>query len=387
MKRRITCVLAVFLVMLFFPLNVRASSSGDTLGENTQEYLSRIADAAGAGEISSAVPCDAEKLMKEAGVDGFSPQQFLSSPEKFLSMVLGQLKTQARRPSQSLGAILGVLVLCALLDCTREAFVGERLRQVFSGASVLFLTVSVIFPAVDCIRDCVQTVTGCSNFMTAFVPVFASVITACGLPATGSVYYLFLFSAAQVVSALTANFLVPLAGIYLALSIAGAISPGLQLGPMLGTLKSFVCWSLSFLLAGFVALLTMQSSVSSSMDAFTLKTSKMLVSSFVPVVGGALSDAISTAGGCLKLVKSAVGVYGILAAICTFIPVLLRTTVWYAVMMLGAAVGEMLSVKEASALLKAGASLMGILLAVLCLYMLLILISTTILLMAGVGYA
>jgi len=80
-----------------------------------------------------------------------------------------------------------------------------------------------------------------------------------------------------------------------------------------------------------------------------------------------------------------VGIYGIAAAACIFLPVFFRTAVWYAALSIGAAAGEMLSVKEAAPLLKAGASLMGILMAVLCLYMLLILVSTTILLMTGMG--
>ena len=109
-----------------------------------------------------------------------------------------------------------------------------------------------------------------------------------------------------------------------------------------------------------MALLTMQSALSSSMDAFTLKTSKMLVSSFVPVVGSALSEAISTASGCLKLVKSAVGIYGIGAAVCTFLPLLLRTASWYLVLSIGAAAGEMLSVREAPGTAPARCSVRGV---------------------------
>lgn len=379
MRCRCFLLLLVMLMMFSFPQVVYA--------QEQQQYFSDLVSAAGADQLSQAVPSQAQQLMEEAGVDEFSPslERLLEAPGRFLKMLWEQVVQQSRKPFQTLGMILGTLVLCALLECTRETLAAEQLHSLFSAATVLFLTVSVILPAVECIRACVEAVESCSQFMVAFVPVFASVVTACGMPASGSVYYLFLFSSAQVVSTLVANYLVPLAGVYLALSIAGALSPQLQLGAMLNSLKSFVCWGLSFLLAGFVALLTMQSALSSSMDAFTLKTSKMLVSSFVPVVGSALSEAISTASGCLKLVKSAVGIYGIGAAVCTFLPLLLRTASWYLVLSIGAAAGEMLSVKEAPALLKSGASLMGILLAVQVLYMLLILVSTTLLMMTGVG--
>lgn len=375
------------LAMLFLAFILITPVSAADSETDTSRYISQLADAAGAGELTDAVPENAKKLMSDAEIDTLSPKELVSSPGKFLSMIWQQLKEQAVKPLHTFGTVLGTLILCALLDCTRETFVGEKLHQVFSSAAVLFLTASVIFPASDCISDCVSTVESCSDFVAVFAPIYGSVVTASGLPITGSIYNLFLFSAAQIVSMLVSNYLVPLVGVYLALSIAGALSPQLQLEPLLNSLKSFVCWALGFLLAGFVALLTMQSSVSSSMDALTLKTSKMLISSFVPIVGGALSEAVSTAGGCLKIVKSAFGVYGIAAAVCTFLPILLRTAVWYGTLTLGAAIGEMLSVKAAPELLKAGAVLMGILIAILCLYMLLILVSTTILLLTGAGLA
>ncbi len=378
------CLAVSLLFILIFPMRVLAED--DELSESQQEFFSQIADAAGADELPDSLPDEAKNLLEEAGIDGFSPFHFLKSPRKAIQMAGNLLKQQAKKPFQVLGGILGALLLCALLDCTRETFAGGELRPVFGAAVTLFLAASAVLPAMDCIKSCVETVQGCSRFMVTFVPVYASVVTACGLPATGSVYYLFLFSAAQIISAVVSNYLVPLAGVYLALNIAAALSPQIKLQPLLDALKKFVCWILSFLLAGFVALLTMQNAVSSGMDALTLKTSKMLVSSLIPVVGGALSDAISTASGFMRVVKSAVGVYGIAAAACIFLPVFFRTAVWYIALSIGAAAGEMLSVKEAAPLLKAGASLMGILMAVICLYMLLILVSTTILLMTGMGF-
>lgn len=383
---RIWFCLAISLLLWLFPVQASAGEEEEGFSESQQEFFSQVAGAAGADELSDSLPDDARALMEEAGISGVSPVDFLKSPRKAVQMIGNLLKQQAKKPFQALGGIIGALLLCALLECTRETFAGGELRPVFGAAVTLFLAASVILPAVDCIKSCVETVKECSRFMVTFVPVYASVVTACGLPASGSVYYIFLFTAAQVVSAVVSNYLVPLAGVYLAMNIASALSPQIQMQPLLDALKKFVCWALSFLLAGFVALLTMQNAVSSGMDALTLKTSKMLVSSLIPVVGGALSDALATASGCMKVVKSAVGVYGIAAAACIFLPVFFRAAVWYVSLSIGAAAAEMLSVKEAAPLLKAGASLMGILMAVICLYALLILVSTTILLMTGMGF-
>ena len=380
MRRLILIVLSCWAAVIFCITPVHASE--ETTGE---AFLQELSDAAGTDELQDAVPESAQKLMEKAGMEEFSAKALMPSPKQLLEIFLEELKKQAAKPRKALGAVLGTLLLCALIDCTTDVFIEKNLKQVFSGITVLFLTLSVLLPASDCIRDCVKDLNACSDFMTVFAPLYASVITAGGMPVTGNLYQLLVFSAAQIISSLVSTYLIPLTGVYLALSIAGSLSPQLQLTPLLNSLRSTVCWVLGFLIAGFVTLLTMQSSISSGMDALTLKTSKMLVSSFVPVVGGALSEAVSTAAGCLRLLRSVFGVYGIAAAVCIFLPSLLRTGLWYLIMNIGAAIGEMLSVKAASGLLKAGASLMGILIAVQCLYLLLILVSTTILLLSGTG--
>lgn len=380
MKRFVLLVLSFLIAIIICTIPVCAAEETPA-----EPFLLELSDAAGADEMQDAVPENAQKLMEQAGIEEISVNALITSPKQIFSTLLDELKKQASKPLKSLGTVLGTLLLCALIDCTGDLFVEKNLKLVFQGITVLFLTISVLLPASDCIRDCVKDITACSEFLTVFAPIYASVITTCGMPVTGNLYQVLVFSAAQVISSLVSSWLIPLSGVYLALSIAGALSPQLQLSSMLNTLKSAICWTLGVLLTGFVTLLTLQSSLTSGMDALTLKTSKILISSFVPVVGGALSEAVSTAAGYLRLLRSVFGVYGIAAAVCIFLPSLLRTGLWYLILNIGSAVGEMLSVKTASGLLKAGASLMSILIAVQFLYLLLILVSTTILLLSGTG--
>ena len=105
----------------------------------------------------------------------------------------------------------------------------------------------------------------------------------------------------------------------------------------------------------------------------------------MPVVGSALSDAFVATQGYMKLLKTTVSAFGILAALLTFLPVLLQTALWYFTVNITSAVGEMLGVKQVASILKSASATLGVLIAVILCFALLFVISTSLVLMVSTG--
>lgn len=110
----------------------------------------------------------------------------------------------------------------------------------------------------------------------------------------------------------------------LALTVAGAAGGQLQLTGFAKTLKKVVLWVFGLLLTVFVGVLTIRSFVSSAADGVSLRTGKYLAGSMLPLVGGAVSDALGVLQGCLGKVTTSVGAFGILALLITFLPMTSR---------------------------------------------------------------
>ena len=73
----------------------------------------------------------------------------------------------------------------------------------------------------------------------------------------------------------------------------------------------------------FVGVISVRGIASETIDQVTLKTAKFAVDSFVPIVGKSLSDAIATVAGYSLLMKSALGVLGlILIIIIALLPIM-----------------------------------------------------------------
>jgi len=77
---------------------------------------------------------------------------------------------------------------------------------------------------------------------------------------------------------------------------------------------------MGFIMTAFIGVITVRSSISSSIDEVTLKTAKLAVDTFVPVVGKCFSDAITTVAGYSNLLRDAISVVGLLIMvfICIF---------------------------------------------------------------------
>lgn len=65
----------------------------------------------------------------------------------------------------------------------------------------------------------------------------------------------------------------------------------------------------------FVGVVSIEGTLSSSVDGITAKTAKTIVSSAVPVVGKILGDAVDTVLGCGIILKNAVGIVGVIIVI------------------------------------------------------------------------
>ena len=96
-----------------------------------------------------------------------------------------------------------------------------------------------------------------------------------------------------------------------------------------GTLKWVVTSVLTVVLLVFVGYLTVSGVIAGSTDAVTVKAAKFTMSSLVPVVGGILSDAAETVLAGARILKNAVGVFGMLAVLCMCVAPFLQLGIHY----------------------------------------------------------
>ncbi|MBQ1372100.1 MAG: hypothetical protein IIY70_04130, partial [Oscillospiraceae bacterium] len=224
-----------------------------------------------------------------------------------LGDTLGRVKElHLQQALASVGMILASALLCALFEDS------EGGRSLAPLVGTLTITAACTRPmdamitlGADVIRDLCQ-------YCGLLLPTMSTLLTASGnLSATAVASFGMLLL--EGLLALVSGLMVPL--LY-TLPVLAVAEYGLGM-KNLGQLSAFVKWLLVTMVKGILyaysAILTFTGVVSGSVDAQRLRSVRSVVAGMVPVVGNIVSDASGSLLSAASTLKTAVGLYGMLA--------------------------------------------------------------------------
>lgn len=335
--------------------------------------------------LADAVPPEASEILEDSGITPDNNGAAALSIEGVLTFLKDQLLDKLTEPLRLFAALCGIVLLCALSKSAADTAGG--MSGVFSAVGVLAGAGMTCAAISEALSDTLNVLQAASEFMLVFVPVFAGIIAAMGKAAAASAANTVTLGAAQLFSQLVVNFLVPVCGTVMGLSVTGAIHPELNISKLGELIKKAAVWILSLLMTVFMSILSAQTFVTNSADNVLIRTAKFAVSSGVPIVGGTISDAVNTVHASLSLLHSSIGTYGIIAGIVIILPTLISVVCYRMALSAAEAMSEVFGIKELSALFKACGSVMAIIMAVIVCFLLLNTISAVIMLAIGSGTA
>ena len=373
----------MILLMLFIysiaPMTVHADEIADRgiFDEQLRET--------GADELEYALPDDTREMLNDIGVDGVDTDKLSSLSFNDIIQKLMELSRQSgKSPLRVSAAVCAILIITSVISGFKTASLNS-LSHVTGIVSTLCICTVLVYPVVDVITQCGLIIENSAKFMLAYVPVMAAVMISSGQPMAAASYKVLMMSAGEAVYQISANVLVPFMNIFMGLSIASAVSPRLKLNSVNDLIYRGTKWVLGFIMSIFAALLTLREIIAAAGDTAGVRAVKLAINSFVPLVGGAISDAYQTVHSCIKLLKSGVGVFAILGVAFIFIPVIVKCMLWLLAVNVCAGIGDILDLSQQSELLRSCGKVLGTLLAILFSCIVVFIISTTIILLLGGG--
>lgn len=352
--------------------------------QNSSSIVSEQTQGSGAGGLSGDLPSQSKKGLDSMGIGGPDTTSLARfTPANLLMAVGSAAKDAAERPLKAVVAVFGILLACALLGTLKNSFGEKPLKSVFDTVCALCIAVAVLTPVSQCLVQSCETIKQAGNFSLMFLPVFTGLVTASGHPASAVVFQGLMLTVSQGMISIASTTFVPMVSIYLAFCVVGSVAPGIHIEGLANFVKKIVVWGLTLCVTVFVGILTVQSLISNAADSVTVKTAKFVVGSFVPVVGGAISDALNTVVGCANLVKTATGAYAIIAFLLAFLPPVLECLFWMLALDLSVAGAEILGITGMSGLLKSVKEAVSIILALVTTCALALIVSTSLMLLLG----
>lgn len=307
---------------------------------------------------------EASRALSELGVtsadaDALSALSF----ENVMAALSKMAGSGMTAPLKGLITMTAVLLLCSMLTAYQNSLTesGEAVQTV----AVLCLSGAVAVPAVGFIGTAGDVIAQCANLFLAYIPIMAVMLAASGKAVSSASYQALTVAAGQGVMRVSSDMILPLLHIFLGIAVSSGIAPQVGLGGFLSLITKLTKWLLGFVMAIFTAVLSLRQAASGALDSLGSKAARFALSSFVPVVGGALSEAYKTVQGSLHVLRSGLGIFVILALAFTFLPVLLQGLGWSLCLFVGKALAEALGVSHCAKLLEALGTVFSTLTAVL----------------------
>lgn len=376
MKKILLAIITAVLTLMLFPFSVSAEEI--SLGDLAEEY--------GINEISEALPYDAESFLRDKGISPDDPDSITKlTPKTVISYMWEKLKYSAAAPVRLFGIVLSVIILGAASGAAADSLGNKGSIGLYRTITVMIAIILTVPSMESCIKNAAQTLKSGSEFMLCYVPVFAGISAAAGNAASSLSYNAIVLLIAEISVNIASDMLMPVISVCMAMNIIDAVNPTFSLSSLTGLMKKMTTLLLGFGMTVFTGLLSIQSIVGASADTLGVKAAKFVVSNFVPVVGSAVADAYSTMRSGLGLLRGAAGAFGIIALCVTLLPPVLETLCLYLAMTAGEAAAEMFGVKELGTFFKGAASVLSLTAAVLACFGVMFVISTVILMAAGLG--
>lgn len=371
-KLKITALIIIFIQI--FQIKAFASEI------NTDELYDSLG--IDSSQLDELLPEDAKEILSENNITPSDSGDFTDITfTEVIAYIFDNYKAEIKYPMKILGITLGIIILSAVCTMFSEANNScKGTKNVYEITCSFIAAAAVCVPCTSCIERVKEVISSCSAFMLAYVPIYAGIAAASGSVTSAGIYNMALITSCDAISVFLTSVILPLASCVFALGAVDSINGGISLSGITGLVNKLCTFFLVGIMTLFTGMLSLQSTLASSADSAVIKTAKLAVSNFVPVVGGVLSDTYSAVKSGLVILKGACGIYGIIAVILIILPPLVQTMGLYVSMYISEALSEILGLDFLRKLFKSTVLCIGTVLGALMCFSALLVISTAVLL-------
>ena len=229
--------------------------------------------------------------------------------------ILNLLGTEVKTSINAILSILIIIVIHSILNAISESLENDNVSKLIYYVQYIAIVTIIMSNFSDIITMVRDTCTNLVGFMNMLIPILISLMLYTGNITTGSILEPIILFMINFISNIIQNLIIPIVLIIATFCILSKLTDKIQIDKIAKFFKSSVTWFLGIILTIFVGVISLEGTLSGSVDAITVKTTKAIVSSAVPVIGKILGDAVESVLGCGVILKNAVGIVGVIIII------------------------------------------------------------------------
>lgn len=359
MKRKILFIVIIcFLFIFLFHSNIGVSYCEDSTQQQIFDELEQNVD----NQLSNLDFSDIEKELNQITKDSeyFGNDSFVDRVKKiidgnlsidyssFISYLLTILFDNLLAYIPTICLIVSIAIVCSLVGQMGDVGNKKSVSNIVYFVCFSVIVVIVFKNVMDLVGMTKSTLLSISNQVQGVFPVLLTLISAIGGVVSASVYQPAVALLSSVISQIFIAVLVPIFIFVLVFNVVGNLSSNVKLEKLSNFFTSIFKWIIGVVFTLFIAFLSIQGITAISADGISIKTAKFALKSYVPILGGYLSDGISLIMASSVLIKNGVGVTGLVVLLGTILSPVMKVLIFSLSLKLVAGIVEPLSEKRIS---------------------------------------
>ncbi|MCL2859713.1 MAG: stage III sporulation protein AE [Oscillospiraceae bacterium] len=307
--KKITIVLLLFL-LLIIPTTIYATETTNEVIDEQKSSLNiqKFIDEANKYTTNVSPELNAESLLTSA-IKGDVNNNTIAS--RILSLFGSEIVDALKL----LGTILAIIVIGSILKTVTENMENKSATQIAYYVQYILIVTVMFKNFSDIVLSAREAIQGITGFMNLLVPILITLMISTGSLISANLVQPILLFFITFVGNMISNIIIPFILVGTVLGVISQISDKIQIGKIAKYFKTSTIWIMGITLTIFVGVLSLEGTLSSTVDGITAKTAKAAISGLIPIVGKVLGDAIDTVMGSAVILKNAVGLVGIVTII------------------------------------------------------------------------
>ena len=308
----------LLLICIFFSLNSVVAVQEENIENNVQDVTQNIAQSLNMDNFLNIF----EDYILENNIEGIDVNSLYNDMlsgkgiqyENILDSLVNSIFKEVKNSISSVTSIFIIVIIMAIvtsleLDKDSDVVKITKLVIVISISALLlknYLDIVTMFKNIVNILGYIMQIV--STFLLGILMATGKIIS------TGIVEPLLLFIANFICFA-TEYIIIPFFTISVAINIVSRISENIKMDNLSSMFRKSSLYIFTTIIGIFLFVLSMESSVTKSIDSMYFKTAQNMVSNFVPVVGKFLSDSLDTVLGATEAIGKIGGIISLVITI------------------------------------------------------------------------
>lgn len=259
----------------------------------------------------SAIPKEVQKYLPEDIFD-YSSEEFMEvfNLKSAFSAAISIAGSVFPEVVSAFLLLLGLCVISAVLSALKESAAVESLKHTLEFISVLCISSAAFYYVRDLFEDFSVFTQQVTSFMRVIVPAMSALMLSCGEISASAVFGGVLAAVVAFLESFSVEILVPLLSALVCISVTSSVCSEVDISGFSRLIKNTITYVLSSVMLILTCVMTFQNVIAKSADTAAVKGVKFVIGNAVPIVGGALADAVTTVASSIGLVKAGTGIGG-----------------------------------------------------------------------------